>query len=213
MRRRSQSMSAVYKLAVAVLGTWGLAAQLAEQPAGFLYFFTHISNMAVVAYLYGAAAHVARGGDAREPWHPLVKHALAMAITVTCLVAHFLLDGGGVWSGGSFHPQMLVLHYAVPAGMVGDWLLFDRKGTMRRWEPPLWTVFPLVYVAYIYVAVLGFGAAAGAGASGRWPYPFLDVDALGPAAEAGVLAALLAFFIALGYGYVAVDRALARRGK
>ncbi|WP_322152797.1 Pr6Pr family membrane protein [Paratractidigestivibacter sp.] len=208
-----RNASIIFKLALAVAGTIALIAQCAEHPSSFWYFFTHISNIAVVAYLYVAGIAAIRDpAHASRPPAPRVEHALILAITVTCLVAHFMLNGGGVFSDGAFHPQMLVMHYVVPVGMVASWLLFDEKGSMDWKEPPSWALFPLAYVAYIFVAVLGLGVTVGESSlgSGRWPYPFLDVDALGALTVALIIVALLVFFVAFGYLYVAIDHALAR---
>lgn len=214
MYMRSRNASIIFKFTLAVAGTSALVAQCSAHPASFWYFFTHISNIAVVGYLYVAAASAIIDPErAARPPAPRVEHALILAITVTCLVAHFMLGGGGVFSGGEFHPQMLVMHYVVPAGMVADWLLFDEKGRMGWKEPPTWTLFPLAYVAYIYVAVLGLGVSVGESelGSGRWPYPFLDLDELGVGGVSANIVGLFLFFIAFGYLYVALDRALARR--
>ena len=213
---RNRNASIIFKLAIAAAGTAALAAQCAQHPSSFWYFFTHISNIAVVAYLYVAGISALRDpARASRPLAPRVEHALILAITVTCLVAHFMLDGGGVFMGGTFQPQMLVMHYVVPAGMVGSWLLFDEKGLMGWKEPPTWTLFPLAYVVYIFVAVLGFGVSASESSFGgsRWPYPFLNIDELGVGGVALCIVALCVFFMAFGYLYVAIDRALARRAE
>jgi hypothetical protein len=213
---RNQNASIIFKLALAVAGTVALVAQCAQHPASFWFFFTHLSNIAVAAYLYVAGIAALRDpARASRPPAPRIEHALILAITVTGLVAHFMLDGGGVFSGGAFHPEMLVMHYVVPVGMVADWLLFDEKGRMGWTEPPTWALFPLVYVVYIYVVVLGFGVSVTESSFGgsRWPYPFLNIDALGVGGVAVNLVALLVFFVAFGYLYVAIDRALARRAE
>lgn len=228
MRIASKTASLVYKVALAALGTAALLAQAGVFSGtidpSFFHMFTHISNIAVVAYLWCAGFVLAAGHvSAGTPWLAPVKHALMLAIMVTCLIAHFMLNGGMVFVGGKFFWTMLVMHYVVPLGMVADWLLFDDKGTMTWKEPPAWTLFPLAYVALVFAAVLGFGASFGASGTGdaaldatgfgnsRWPYPFLNIDALGVPAVLGFIAAMVVAFVALGYVFVAVDRVLARR--
>ena len=223
MRIRNRAASAAYKLVLAAVGTAGLlqsAGVLSGQPAPeFLLYFTNLSNIAVACYLWGAGIAELRGAEEGRlrPWHGRFKHAMMLAITVTGLVAHFMLNCGGVMAGGTFHWEMLALHYVTPIGMVADWLLFDRKGTMDRMEPPTWTLFPLTYIVYIYVLVLGFGVSCASGvdfgtgtAASRFPYPFLDVDSLGVAGVAGIVAALVVVFVAIGYLYVWIDGRLAR---
>ena len=156
----SRTASIAYKFVLAFVGIAALlySAGLCDGHlnSSFFCYFTNLSNIAVVAYLCAAAVAMLRRSELwPEPWRPKLKHALMLAITVTWLVAHFLLDHGGVFEGGTFHWTSLVLHYIVPIGMILDWLLFDRKGTMRAVEPPFWTVFPLCYLVLHHGGYLG----------------------------------------------------------
>ena len=224
MLSQNRKASAAYKLVLAACGTAGLlgtSGVLSGYPSStFLLYFTNLSNIAVACYLWGAGIAELRGVNEEQvrPWHGKVKHALMLAITVTGIVAHFMLNGGGVMAGGTFHWEMLLLHYVVPVGMIADWLLFDRKGTMTKAEPPTWTFFPLAYVVYIYVMVLGLGFSCESGVdfgnnmpASRFPYPFLDVDTLGAGGVVAIIVVLIVVFVALGYVYVLIDRKLASK--
>ena len=217
MRVASARASLAFKFFIAAAGTVALAEQAGlfagQASPYFLFYFTNISNIAVTVYFWCAAVAQARG-VVRDgaPWRPRLKHALTLAITVTGLVAHFMLNGGGVFTGGTFHWSMLVVHYIVPICTVLDWLVFDAKGTMSFREPPTWIAFPLCYLVYINVLVLGVGLHASADAGTRWPYPFLDIDALGVPMVALTIVGLVVFFILLGCLYVVIDRAMAKRG-
>ncbi len=61
-----------------------------------------------------------------------------MGITVTWLVAHFIL--GSFTMGASLRVSIRLVHYVVPIMTLLDWLLFDEKGRMRATSPLLWTV-------------------------------------------------------------------------
>ena len=224
MTKQLHPLSAIFKLAVALAGTLALGFQAADMGGffkpEFLMFFTHLSNIAVAAYLWAAGIRELMCGECEcGRWLPRVKHALLLSINVTCLISTFLLNGGGVFSGGTFHPTMLVLHYVVPIAFNADFFLFDAKGTMTREEPLVWTVFPLAYLAVIYFVVLVLGISPHQGAGGftdmaesRFPYPFMDIDKMGVGGVAGMVGVLLVAFIAFGYVYVAIDHKLARRG-
>lgn len=217
MRITNRIASLAYKIVLAIIGTLGLIFQ-SEIYTGvlephFIWMFTHISNIAVVVYVWGAIISALRHPDADPgdmPWAPKVKHALMLAIMVTCLVATFMLpDFGMVFTGGGFSWTLLVLHYIVPLGFIADWLLFDKKGIMTKTEPPTWVVFPLVYLVYIIIAVGCFGVVTQP--DSRWPYPFLNFDANGVPMTLGICVGMLVFFIAFGYVLVLVDHLLARK--
>ena len=212
----SRSASIAFKLIIALAGS---AALLYEIGFGYGYFrvsfffyFTNLSNMAVVAYLWAGGFALLRRKDLwPAPFMPGLKHALMLAITVTWLVAHFLLDGGAVFEDGTFHWTMLVVHYIVPIAMILDWLLFDAKGTMGKGDPPTWLAFPLAYLAYIMLLVWGFGIMVNPEAHSRWPYDFLDFDALGAPTVLVTIVAMAAVFLALGYIYLLIDHLMGKR--
>lgn len=114
------------------------------------------------------------------------------------LVAHFLL-GARFSMGSSMGISMLLVHYVVPIMTISDWLLFDKKGSMKKTSPLIWAIGPLAYFAYIMVA---------AQMGGRYPYPFIDVDMLGWSRVLVNGAGLTVFFIALGYGFVGIEKML-----
>ena len=93
----------------------------------------------------------------------------------------------------------------------GDTWLFDEKGHYRRFEPFLWGIFPAAYFVYtmIRARVSSFRFYNGS----PYPYPFMDVDALGWGKVLLIFLAMAAAFLALGYVLVWIDHLLARRQK
>lgn len=211
---KSRNFSLIYKLVIAIIGTIALIDQTCILQGyfriGFLYKFTNISNLAVVLYMWAQVICILQNKrDACIPPAPVVKHLLTLAISVTCLVAHFMLDNGMVFKDGVFQSTMLAVHYIVPIGFVLDWLLFDKKGLMKFSEPPKWLVFPLVYLGYAFFMVLCVGVSMSD--NSRWPYPFIDVDVKGPETVFITCIILVVVFLVLGYVYVLIDKALARK--
>ncbi|MEA5050890.1 MAG: Pr6Pr family membrane protein [Oscillospiraceae bacterium] len=215
MRIRCKPLSVLFKGAIALIGTACLLVQMGLLRGEFslapMRYFTLLSNLLCVIYSACAAVWLLRdprrGGD--EVFCPALKGIQLMGITVTGLIAHFLLAGNFTMGG----PDALAirgLHYVVPVLVLLDWLLFDRKGWMKPLSPLLWTVFPLAYFALALIA--GAARLSDFGGS-RYPYPFIDVDARGLPAVLLTAAVLLAFFIALGYGFYFADRALARAAR
>lgn len=227
MRIRNWIASLVFKSAIAVIGVLALADQLGifegtvELP--FFFYFTNISNVAVTAYFIGAVIHVAshhKSPNGPSVWKPAFKYTTMMGVTVTWLIAHFILDGAGTFVDRSVNLPILALHYLIPIGAILDWLLFDKKGSMRATGPFTWLGFPLLYLLYamIMVNVLGinmngFSDELQLGTQSRYPYPFIDVDALGIEQVLFTVIMLLVAFVVLGYVFVAIDRILAAIGR
>lgn len=234
MRIRNRIASFLFKAAIALMGVLALAQQLGlfegTFKLQFFCYFTNLSNVLVTAYFIGAAVHVPlhRASPPRV-WKPKFKYASMMAVTVTCLIAHFMLHGAGSFVDGQPNLPVLALHYFIPICAVLDWLLFDEKGRMSLSGPFAWVVFPLVYLAYVMIMVNVLGVSMnglgvdmnGFGQSvsdptwldSRYPYPFVDVDARGVQQVAVTCGVLVAAFIGLGYVYVIVDRVLAAAGR
>ena len=206
--------SAFFKLFIAVCGTCALFYEtdlwMGTYRQDFHYFFTNISNLVVVIYFWIASVRQLKGLETdQSPWCPKLKHALMLAISVTGLVAFFMLNYGNVFKGGVFHPELLVTHYIVPIGTIADWIIFDRKGTMSFGEVPTWPIFPLLYLSYAFALVLGCGVWMRE--ESRWPYPFLDIDTKGSTEVLITCIVLVVVFVLLGCLYVAIDQAMAKR--
>ncbi|ALE83828.1 Pr6Pr family membrane protein [Pseudonocardia sp. HH130629-09] len=130
---------------------------------------------------------------------PGARPALRGAVVVYLLVA------GAVWlafltdrSAGFTVPNLL-LHVVVPVLALADWVVHrPGRGPLRWWHPPLWLVFPAVYLA-LALAVLN-------GAGRRAPYYFLDLDAVGAGGLAWNVARLAGGFLVLGYAVLLVGR-------
>jgi hypothetical protein len=73
-----------------------------------------------------------------------------------------------------------LLHTVVPLMMLGDFLLFEKKGQLKIWHPFAWTVLPLCYVGYtaIYKAFGGVYKFSGDSVA-KFPYFFLDYETYG----------------------------------
>ncbi|KAF1006448.1 MAG: hypothetical protein GAK28_02466 [Luteibacter sp.] len=166
----------------------------------YFSFFTILSN--VLVGLVAAAAAI--GGS----WAPLrvlrtpgARGLAAVSIMVTCLVYATMLQG--LW-----HPlgaQLLAdrsLHYVVPLLYMAWWMAVLPHGTLAWPHALRWLLFPLVFAVW----TLSRGALVH-----EYPYPFLDVDRLGYSQVLLDCLAVGALFLALGFGLVAIDRALARR--
>ena len=69
------------------------------------------------------------------------------------------------------------------------WLLFAPKGALRWRDPLLWAIYPLAYFAY----ALTRGAS-----DGKYPYPFMDIPAVGWPSALTTVAIILILYLLVG---------------
>jgi hypothetical protein len=212
MRIRNKAASVSYKLLLTAVGVYGLLLGFGVFEGKFnlsmLNYFTVLSNLLCVVYFAADIVHIVRGGEG-DVWFPPLKGIATMAITVTLLVAHFIL-GMRFTMAGSLSMTLIIMHYAVPLMTIADWLAFDTKGLIKPRSPLVWTIGPMLYFVYAMIAArIGDGIGYGS----RYPYPFLDVDALGRGRVLLTVLVLVAFFVAIGYVYYGADRLLLRLGR
>lgn len=165
----------------------------------FLSYFTILSNLLVSAT---CAVAVFGGGSRLARWLASARArggiALAIGVTGTVYVTvlrHLWQPQGAQWWVDSG------LHYATPALYLAWWLLAVPHGA-RAWRDLWrWLLFPALYVAWVFLR----GSFAH-----EYPYPFLDVDALGWPLVLRNAVGVLALFLAFGAGLLGVDRLLGR---
>ena len=209
--------SLVWKTALVLVAAWGIFLN-SGIPDGrlnastFLYY-TIQSNVFVLAYFAYAAGKCAReirfsGAVGTVNYSPAVKGAVTMGILVTLLMYWFVLVGANfsMVPNGS-EASNLTVHLVVPLMAVADWLLFDRKGSIRPFDPVRWLALPLYYLVFALVAA-PLGATYRGGSS--YPYFFIDPNLIGWSGVAVNVVLVGAAFLALGYAVFAVDRLLGR---
>ncbi|MBV9616859.1 MAG: Pr6Pr family membrane protein, partial [Ktedonobacteraceae bacterium] len=181
-----------------------------------LLYFTIQSNLLLALCIAYAAWATLRNlpGPA-----PLLKGAVTVYITITCLVYNLILAkaaGSSPPTPGTIIVPLLggtlsndLLHIIAPLMAVLDWLLFDAHGHLR-WRYPLrWLAYPLAYLAFVLIR--------GVLISGpfqypylHYPYPFLNVDKIGYSGVAlNTLIYGIAFWL-IGLAFVIGDQLLAR---
>ena len=186
----------------AVLGLTGLGLQFyltftnrqlppLETVIRFFSYFTILTNALITAYfLVRALAPAGRLG--RWVQQPEVGTALTVYILVVGMVYQTVLRGL-VPVAGWGRVADDIIHGLVPLFMLGYWLGFVSGRPVRLRTVPYWLLYPAAYL--VYTLLRGPGA-------GFYPYPFVDVAALGyPRVllnSAVVLLVLLAFSLLLG---------------
>lgn len=184
---------------------YGLAMTAATRsPLGstvvFFSYFTILTNV-LVALAMAAPAVAPNSRLGRWTTTEGIRAAIAMYATVVGVIYHLFLHA--TWNPqGLAWVANIALHYVMPVAMVLDWLLFVPKGRLRWIDAPRWLAFPLIYGLWtvIHGALIGW-----------YPYWFIDIGALGWGTALRNFSALLVFFLILGLGVVALDRAIGRR--
>lgn len=171
-----------------------------------LRYFTTLSNLLAAACAAWAVVQGRRryGG---------AKGLALLCILVTGTIYHTLLiDGFGgfalfslEWWGDE------LVHTAVPVLCAADYLLFDPKGRLRGYYPPVWLLAPCSYFGVtVMIARQGIRFPNSVTA---YPYPFLDVWALGWGPVLRNVLLLGAGFLLLGCMLLWLDRLLGEKEK
>jgi len=138
-----------------------------------------------------------------------IHGAVILCVTVTMAVYHLVLIPNlrsRIENFKIFSLPNLCMHYAVPLLTIAHWVIFSEKGQFTYYYPFLWTVFFLVY--FFAVIIRAKAGACIAGTESKYPYYFIDIDAIGFKKTARNVAALAAVIVALGYVLVFVDSLL-----
>lgn len=166
----------------------------------YLGFYTILTNI-LVALALTAGAVGPRGRITRFFHRPGTCTAAAMSIVVVGVIYNVMLRQ--LW-----HPQGwqlfadVALHDVMPVAFLLYWWFAVPKAMLQWRQIPAWLGYPAAYFAY----ALTRGAM-----NGWYPYPFLDVKALGYAAVVGDALLVLLFFIAVALVLMGLARWQARR--
>lgn len=161
----------------------------------FLGYFTVLTNLLVAVSLSLSAA-LPTSAAGRWFRRTEVASAVAVSITLVGLAYHLLLRH--VWDPQGLQKVAdVTLHYAVPLLCVLHWWRVVPPRRMAWLAPLAWAAWPLAYLAYALLR-------------GHWlqsyPYPFIDVGALGYPRTLLNALGLLVVFLLVGVVFVAVAR-------
>ncbi len=101
----------------------------------------------------------------------------------------------------------VLVHYITPLMALADWLLFDPKGRYRWFHPFAWLSLPLAYQLFAVIRAPFITAPTPSGS--RYPYLFIDIDALGWGVVLWPLG-MAAGLVALGYALYGINHLLGR---
>lgn len=150
-------------------------------------FFTILTNTAVMFLMFAISLRI--------EFSRLLKLAVVVAISGVGIFYHLLL--AHLWS-----PEGLVwladqgVHTVVPLVSIIWWFVFETKQKLLYRETVYMMIWPLIYTTY---------ALTRASFTGVYPYPFLNVDALGTLQVALNILGLSVGFLVLGLIFILIN--------
>lgn len=172
----------------------GEGMSLAGTLVRFFSFFTILTNIFAVL-VYTARLTKKRLTIFRRP---RIVLSAVVAMGVVGIVYHFLL--ADLWNPQGLQKLTdIMLHYLAPALMLVWWLAFGRTRTARWADIPVFLVYPLAYLGYVFLR---------APVANEVPYPFLDYRQYGWPHVLQMILAILVLFLAASALAVAADRLL-----
>jgi hypothetical protein len=163
-------------------------------------YFTLITNILCAAILaahgWGSASRSSGRGLGALLRRPGVATTAATAIIIVGVVYHLIL-------ASQWNPQGIdlvvdtMLHTVLPIAFVGFWVRSTPRGAVAFSHIPAWIGYPAGYAIYVFIR----GELVGA-----YPYPFIDVAAIGYGAALRNAAGIAVVFVALASILVGVNR-------
>lgn len=177
----------------------------------FFCFYTNVSNLAVLLY-FGLAAPRLYTHSTLRAWIPHAEFAVMMSIMLTFCVFHLVLyppliqAAKGMPHTREFlilYADNFIIHYLVPLSVFVYWLLCSpQKQKLGAADAIYWTSLPLIYIACIFFRAKRCLVIEETGSP--YPYPFLDVRALGARRVFGICTVLYTLCIFAGLGMISL---------
>ena len=175
-----------------------------------LAFFTHQTNIVLGLVMVWAGFASLLHGNQPPAW---LKGCLTLYIAITGLVAWLVLDPVTITPDTLRVlgiPCIWMVHIIAPIMAFIDFVLFDPHRRFKWHYPLTWLIYFPFYLAFVLIraavwphSILNNGSP--------YPYPFVDVAAIGWAQLGVNIVIYLSVFLALGLLLFLIDRILPRK--
>jgi hypothetical protein len=213
MDKKYAKANKVFLMIGFIVGWFALIAQLyltivnndipvMESVTRYFSYFTILTNIMVVLCFTLLLFNFSKNEESFFS-KPKVLAAVTVYISVVGIVYNLILRF--TWQPKGL--QLIVdelLHAGLPVLFVVYWLIFAPKSTLKWTDAFAWLIYPFVYVLFIMVR---------AEVSGFYPYPFIDVAALGYNKVLLNSFYLLIVFLVLSLGLVWIGKLIANHQK
>lgn len=202
----------LYRISAFILAVAGIIFNMAAYPhyAELFSYFTLQSNVLCTVMLGHAMLRSFGRNREAGTGEVFFRGLCTVCITLTFLVYHFALRPENLTPATLFdnmtNISTLFAHYIVPAAVITDYLLFFPKRRFRMYYPPLWLVYPVVYLCYVFLYSAAGGTFAIDGKISPVPYFFLDSAVVGSSGVVLWICLMATGFTLLSYIFVFADR-------
>jgi hypothetical protein len=217
---KNRTVQLIYQTAYCTIGLIGVVAclgifdDITNFRWDFYVHFTNISNFFCIGVMFAALIQtIKKEQNSYVSACPLIKFIGMLGILLTFLVFNILLAGAaGRDPQANWRIGSLSFHVVLPVMYVLHWILFYEHKKVK-WNYPLLSIlFPLAYVIFIFIqaAIMKFDTSIlipNTNTPLIYPYFFLNIETQG-IMVVGWIFALLAGFVALGYGFYGVDKVI-----
>ena len=148
---------------------------------------------------------------------PRLRVISMLGLVLTFLIFNFLLANDPARDPAlNFKVECILCHIILPIMYVADWVMFYEHRKINWKLPFLSTVFPLLYLVFIFVnaALRGFDSSIMNYAGTDpviYPYFFLNPERVGIRSMIIWILVLLVAFILMGYLFMIIDHLLGKK--
>ena len=186
----------IFRLCAFLIAAYGLVCHVGIFrgvffPGAFMYYTIQSNLLAVVFFgilVVKTAKGLREGRQGNAGWYPRLGMIIAVDLLLTLSVFWVLLVPQGLDPGYLFSFDSITVHTITPLLCLLDFVLFSQPRSLKYRDVYLVSVFPAAYVLFTIIArfagyiyrYTGYLAIGSRGsAPERYPYFFLDFDALG----------------------------------
>lgn len=204
-----EKISLIYKILIVVVSGIGLYLnfKLYSFKTAILYF-TNLSNILVfIFYLVGLILYFTKKLKKNDAYY-IIKGMITMAITITMFVYQIILSGSmNAFVGHEV--ENAFVHLIVPFLVIFDYIIFGKKGNLKKNYPFIWSFILIVYQLFVIIYSLWGGKFMGSDV----PYPYMDISKNG--IWTVILNCVLVYVFFVGYGTIVqtLDNKLGKKNK
>ena len=212
---KNRTFQLMFQTAFCTLGFLGIIASFGtfnySWRGDFYVHFTNLSNYLCFGVVLAELIQtVKKKEDSYVDKLPLLKFIGVLAILLTFIVFNFILAGDREMYL-NFQINSVLFHIILPILYVLDWFLFYERGKVKITYPVYSTIFPIVYVIFIFIRawILNFDPTV----PYIYPYFFLNLDKLGAIGVIKWVVLLALGFIVVGFLFYGIDKILSKNKK
>jgi hypothetical protein len=145
---------------------------------------------------------------------PRLSMIVTLTIFVTMVIYWSILAPISFNEGGMrklIAPNNLAIHLIVPLLMLADYIMFTKRGMLRKYDPLLGIIIPYIYLLEVMpIALTHTVRYDSIGNDSYYPYIFLDIDRFG-AWVFLMIAAITLFFLVIAFIWQRFDNKLGQK--